>query len=327
MIIAVGDVHGCADELRVLLNKLPLTPDTTIVFLGDYVDRGPASAAVIDTLLELSSRVNVVALMGNHEAMFLDYLRAPGSSRAGLFIYNGGSSTLASYADEHGEVQVPAAHREFLGSLRLFHETEHYFFVHAGLPSIPLDRLDIERHRSTMLWTRGRFLQTNYDWGKVVVHGHTPVDNVTIRPNRVNIDTGVVFNRRLTALALPGERQFSVRRLGTPRRVVLRDPAGRREAYRFVGEVPVNVLHRGRACPFVTVDYSELGMLLRALEPDLAAGLEEGERIEGVIGPAELSPVAFAGIVARRRSTDRGLHVGVRIVESKPVDPVGRHEE
>ena len=314
MIFAIGDVHGCADELRLLLNRLPIAPESTVVFLGDYVDRGPRSAEVIDTVLELSQHCNVVALMGNHEAMFLDYLKDPTSARAGAFIYNGGSATLASYADARGEVNVPEAHLRFLRELRLSYQDESYYFVHAGVPTIPLRRVDERRHRMHMLWMRGRFLTTDYAWDKIVVHGHTPVERAQILPNRINIDTGCVFRRRLTGIALPGERLFSVRRLAVPRRIVLRDADSRRAAVRFRGEVPVRLERQGRTLDLVTVDYSELGMYLRAVDPD--AGLEVGEPIAGVVGPDPESLVAFRGVVVRRHKDDAGVHYGVKILES-----------
>lgn len=321
MLFAIGDVHGCADELRLLLNRLPRTSETTIVFLGDYIDRGPRSREVIDTLLELRGQCNVVALMGNHEAMFLDYLGAPESARAGAFIYNGGSATLASYANDHGEVTIPEEHRELLRALPITYQSEHNIFVHAGLPQIPLEQLDLERDKATMLWTRGRFLTTSYDWGKVVVHGHSPVSRVTLWPNRINIDTGCVYHGRLTAIGLPDETRFSVRRMRAPQQIVLRDRSGTRAAHRFTGTVPVRVLHAGRVHELVTVDYSELGMYLRALDPAENVRFSEGTRIEGVVAPDDISPVGFVGIIVRLRIDDLGVHYGVKVIDTTPVEP------
>jgi serine/threonine protein phosphatase 1 len=322
VIFAIGDVHGCADELRLLLSRLPLADDTTVLFLGDYVDRGPDSRAVLDVVLELEQRCQVVALMGNHEEMFLDYLRDPESAKAGAFIYNGGSATLASYANAQGEVNIPPAHRELVARLELCHQDEQYFFVHAGVPLIPLAELDLRAHRHDLLWTRRPFLNTDFDWGKIIVHGHTPVRRVTVLPNRINIDTGCVFRRRLTAIALPGEQRFSVRRLDAPRRILLPDTSGRREAHRFRGTVPVEIRMRGRTFPFVTVDYSELGMYLRGLD-ESAPQLDAGDWIRGEVGPDPASRVEFAGVVVRRRIDDVGVHYGVKIVRSRPARGYG----
>jgi serine/threonine protein phosphatase 1 len=318
VIFAIGDIHGCANELRQLLNQLPQDPDTTFVFLGDYVDRGPDSSEVIDTILELSKRCKVVPLMGNHEEMFLGFLRDPESHAAAMFILNGGSATLASYSKGGHEYHVPDEHIAFLKSLQVMHVTDQNIFVHAGLPQIPLQDIDPEDslHYATMLWTRGRFLKTKYDWGKVVVHGHTPVRRVTQWPNRINIDTGCVYDGRLTALALPGEARFSVRRMSEGQRVLLRDPRGTREAFRFHGAVPVRVKREGRVHELVTVDYSELGMYLRAVDPD-APRFGEGERIGGIIAPDEASAVSFTGVVVRMRAEESGVHYGIKVEDTR----------
>ncbi len=323
MLFAIGDIHGCADELRQLINQLPRSSESTLVFLGDYIDRGPASRDVIETLLELGQRHRVVPLMGNHEAMFLDFLRDPHSSGGASFIYNGGSATLASYAKD-GRFEIPDHHIAFLQKLAVMYETEHNVFVHAGLPQIPLLDIDPEDelHRSTMMWIRGRFLKTTYDWGKVVVHGHTPVRRVTSWPNRINIDTGCVMDGRLTAIALPGEARFSVRRMRTPQKIVLRDEGGVREAHRFTGAIAVRVARGDYVHELVTVDYSELGMYLRALDSD-APRFVAGERIGGLVGPDTPSPVSFAGVVVRTRVDDSGVHYGIKLLDSCPLSTPG----
>ena len=162
---AIGDVHGCATELKLLLNKLPLDSESTVVFLGDYVDRGNESKDVIQTVIDLSKEYNVVALAGNHELMFLDFLREPSSAKGGLFIYNGGASTLASYGADDGTYTIPEEHIRFLQSLKLFHEVDGYVFVHAGLPDIPLATIDPVRDQQYLTWVRGRFYASTYDLG------------------------------------------------------------------------------------------------------------------------------------------------------------------
>ena len=241
---------------------------------ADAAARGQDALDVTDTGLALAQPCRVVPLVGNHAAMFLDFHEEPHSARAGSFIYNGGSSTLATYADEHGEVCIPQAHIDFLYGLRLCYESEHNFFVHAGIPNVPIGDLDLVEHGPSMLWVRGGFLDSEFDWQKVVVHGHTPVREATIRANRINIDTGCVFRRRLTAVALPGERLLSVPRQSAPRRVYLRDKSSRRAAVRFKGAVPVRI-RRGdgeHEHAYETLGDRALGMYPRAFARPRDAG-------------------------------------------------------
>ncbi len=199
-ILAIGDVHGCSKEFAQLVEMLPLHNGVTLVCLGDYVDRGPDSRGVIEMLMELQKHHRVVTLKGNHESMLLEFLEAPHSKHAGMFIFNGGSSTLASYADEKGRYRIPDAHIDFLKRLRLFHETEHHFFVHAGVPDIPLEKVDPIRQEAILLWTRKKFLRSRYRWSKMVVHGHTRVPEVEIKPNRINLDTACAYGGKLSAM-------------------------------------------------------------------------------------------------------------------------------
>lgn len=134
-LIVIGDVHGCAEELKALVHKLPLDQDTTLLFLGDYVDRGPDAKGVIDTVLDLSELYKVIALKGNHEWLMEEYLAKPTNAVAsGNFILNGGSATLASYSTDGQTYEIPSSHKEFLANLKLYHETETHFYVHAGIP-------------------------------------------------------------------------------------------------------------------------------------------------------------------------------------------------
>ena len=309
-LFAIGDVHGCSAELRELLEMLPLSSDATVVFVGDYVDRGGDSRGVIETILELSQRCNVETLMGNHEAMFLDFLEAPWSVRAGMFIYNGGSSTLASYADDRGRYTIPDEHIAFLRSLKLTFETERYFFVHAGVPDIPLADLDLSRHRDDLLWTR-KFLKSNYSWDKRIIHGHTARPQVEMHPHRINVDTGCVYNGRLTAVELPSQRIFSVRRkqIDVPR--FLRDAESRRAAVRFTGTIPVEIHIGAKVDRFQTVNYSEIGMYLRAVS--VSSPLEVKQRVEGTIGPAGPTQLEFKGEIVRVEDRADGRYYGVKV--------------
>jgi serine/threonine protein phosphatase 1 len=312
VLYAVGDIHGCADELRRLLAKLPITAETTVVFLGDYIDRGPNGRQVIDTILELSDCCHVVTLMGNHEAMFIDFLNDPTSAAAAGYIFNGGSATLASYSDEHGTYELPPSHYDFLRGLRVYHETDEHLFVHGGIPNIPIDQLDPARHGRDMLWMRDSFLSSKFPWAKTIVHGHTPVTAVTRARNRINLDTGCVFDGHLSSIALPEGRIISVARRKAAK-TLLRDASSRRAAVRFRGATPVKVFRDGQTLELETMDYSEIGLFLRAIDDDAPVMFENDELISGVAGANQMSLVKFSGQVVRCSEDNHGPCYGVRI--------------
>lgn len=225
-IYAIGDIHGCDDLLGDLLGRIRAdaagAPQRRklLLFLGDYVDRGPDSAAVVERLSHGSpAGFDAVFLMGNHEDLMLRFLADPAEGRS--WLRNGGRETAASYgvstagighggASELGkldtmrdalEVSLPPSHRAFLESLLPVHREGGYLFAHAGIrPGVPLAKQNVE----DLLWIREPFLSSPDDHGAVVVHGHTPVDAVEMRPNRINVDTGAVWSGRLTALVLHG---------------------------------------------------------------------------------------------------------------------------
>ncbi|MCC7381133.1 MAG: metallophosphoesterase [Deltaproteobacteria bacterium] len=312
-IFAIGDIHGCADELDELLAELPLDAHSTLVFLGDYIDRGPESRRVVDRILALKEEHAVVCLRGNHEDLFAQFLEDPTSPGAGLFIYSGGSATLASYADENGEYSIPEAHLAFFDNLAFSHSTAAFFFVHAGVPEIPLEELDVVDHGPTMLWTRNSFLESDYLWSRIVVHGHSPVDAVEITANRINLDTGCVYGGRLSAIQLPELRIFGVRRKTPAERIVLRDQRSRRRAVRFRGTVPVAVQHRGLEIHFETADYSELGMFIRALDASATPIFRVGDVVQGEVRTDPSNPVPFRGRVTRVVQQD-GIWYGLEIL-------------
>lgn len=226
-IYAVGDVHGCAgllDRLHALIEADARdAPERRklVIYLGDYVDRGPDSAGVIDRLIDDPlPGFETVLLKGNHEAFMHRFLGD--SSVGGLWLMNGGGATLASYgvtetrpggSPGHAEGlrdalrdRLPAAHRRFLEGLRLTHREGDYVFVHAGVrPGLALD----EQVEDDLLWIREPFLDSSEDRSYVVVHGHTPVESPELLFNRINVDTGAVWTGRLTAVVLfGGERYF-----------------------------------------------------------------------------------------------------------------------
>ena len=191
-LLAVGDIHGCLHQLETLMGQIKPTASDQVVFLGDYVDRGPNSRGVIDYLIAFGKRFpKTVFLKGNHEEMFLDFI----AGRNQLLYYtNGGESTLANYLDG-SRLRIPQSHLDFLEVLRLYHETERHIFVHAGLrPGLPLKA----QNPKDLLWIREEFLQSTYDWGKTVVFGHTPQSGILLQPKRIGLDTGAVYGRTLS---------------------------------------------------------------------------------------------------------------------------------
>ncbi|MEM9682260.1 MAG: metallophosphoesterase family protein [Pseudomonadota bacterium] len=223
-IYAIGDIHGRIDLLSVLLRQVAEdaanAPEArrVIVYLGDYVDRGPDSAAVLDTLTsDLPDRFERVCLKGNHEALFLEFL--DNADDGSLWLANGGDKTMESYGvtvvdDPLGMPMmhdalaraIPDAHLRFLRSLALSHREGDYFFAHAGVrPGTPLD----SQREEDLIWIRDEFLRAPAPHECVVVHGHTPVREAEIHANRIAVDTGAVWSERLTALVLyGGERRF-----------------------------------------------------------------------------------------------------------------------
>jgi len=200
--IAIGDIHGMYGLLLELLTKLP--SDGTLVFLGDYVDRGLDSKWVVARLMALEQQRKCIFLRGNHEAMMLSAMDGePGAQE--LWVANGGSATIESY-----HLHIPDEHLAFLRATLPFYETDDYIFVHGGL--VP-GQLPEETESDDLWWMREPFLSSDHDWGKLVIHGHTPMlrGKPDIHPNRINIDTGAVYGGPLTALLLP-ERTFLVTR-------------------------------------------------------------------------------------------------------------------
>jgi serine/threonine protein phosphatase 1 len=191
-VLAVGDIHGCLTQLERLMAKVQPAAEDLVVFLGDYVDRGPDSRGVLEYLIAFGRKFpRTVFLKGNHEEMFLDFI----AGRNQLLYYNnGGESTLEQYR-EGSKLRIPKAHLDFLENLELCHETESFIFVHAGLrPGIPL----AGQHPRDMLWIREDFLFSSYNWGKPVVFGHTPRQDVLFSRNKIGIDTGAVYGRILS---------------------------------------------------------------------------------------------------------------------------------
>lgn len=200
----VGDIHGHLDKLESLINKLPLTADDRLIFLGDYIDRGPDSRGVISLLLQIKEQYDCVFLCGNHEHIMRDYLQGCLVYDRELWRLNGGFDCLDSYgivSPVPGNVDVPSEHTAFLQSLKYYHQEPGFVFVHGGLNC----DLPLEKNRwNDILWPRSAFYASRYNWSEgVVVFGHTPFDEPLVQPNKIGIDTGCAYGGPLTAVRLP----------------------------------------------------------------------------------------------------------------------------
>jgi len=203
----VGDIHGCARELESLLAALGLVKDDTVAFIGDYIDRGPESRAVVDMMLALRARADVatVFLKGNHEDMCLAYLGRAGQWGE-AWRMNGGGATLRSYAvspqatGAEAAAAIPASHVDFFAGLALRHVVDDFLLVHAGIR--PLRALEAQESED-LLWIREEFITSRHDLPYTVVFGHTPQRRVLVDlPYKIGIDTGCVYGGRLTAVEL-----------------------------------------------------------------------------------------------------------------------------
>lgn len=207
-IYAIGDIHGCYDKLMKLMEKILKFYDPvkdTLVFLGDYIDRGPDSFPVTEYLIGLKRQIpGIVFLRGNHEEMLGQYLL--GLDRSS-YLANGGRQTLESYMAHNpggGMQTVPRDHLHFYSSLSLYYASEEYIFVHAGIrEKVPLE----EQTSEDLLWIRSQFVHSTYNFGKKVVFGHTPFPEPLVQKNKIGIDTGAVYGNRLTCVKLP-EMEF-----------------------------------------------------------------------------------------------------------------------
>ena len=227
---AIGDIHGRLDLLVTLLDLIEEDQEeraelpVTLIFLGDYIDRGPDSKGVVDRLVRgFSPLYTPIFLKGNHEALLLSFLKEPFSGAN--WLRNGGDAALLSYgvgletlqmvfwdgpkglveAQRQFLAVLPEAHLLFYKGLKLSCHLGGYFFTHAGIrPKVPLDR----QSEDDLLWIRKEFLNSTDDFGAVVVHGHTPVRNVQDLHNRIGLDTFAFRSEKLTAAGLEGTQRW-----------------------------------------------------------------------------------------------------------------------
>jgi serine/threonine protein phosphatase 1 len=214
----IGDIHGRSDLLDRMVSAIHRDIEkygrqkSLTITLGDYVDRGPDSRGVLERLARNPFPGEYVALKGNHEALFESFLH----DRAGADFWRqlGGLETLHSYGVPVSDLMVgqgieeaadalnaaiPEAHRAFLSSLESSICIDGYFFCHAGVrPGVRLDRQNV----NDLFWIRDEFLNSKQDFGKMIIHGHSPHEWPEVKPNRVNIDTGAFATGRLTCLVI-----------------------------------------------------------------------------------------------------------------------------
>jgi len=217
-IYAIGDVHGRADLLEQVFTRI----DTHIaahpvdypiqVLVGDYIDRGPNSREVLDRLIGRAKSSEMVLLKGNHETFVLEFLRNPSMLQS--WSQMGGLETLMSYgitpslnADAKMQKELattlqatlPKSHLILLQNLQSSFSCGGFFFAHAGArPGVPLT----DQREADLLWIRDEFLLYEGKFEKIIVHGHTPVRVVDMRPNRINIDTGAYATGKLTCIII-----------------------------------------------------------------------------------------------------------------------------
>lgn len=208
-VFAVGDIHGCVEKLHALLERLPLEPEDTLVFLGDYINRGPDTRGVLDILLRIRARrPNTVFLTGNHEFILRQYVETGDTKYLQLLRELGVEASLASYDDAPvhslGDLSfMPETHRGFLHELRLFYRWKEWLFVHAGVPE---GRAPEECDPERLLTLRGTFLSDAWQGPQSVVFGHTPFLTPLVAKGKIGIDTGAVYGNLLTAVELPALR-------------------------------------------------------------------------------------------------------------------------
>jgi serine/threonine protein phosphatase 1 len=214
-VLVVGDIHGCVDELNVLLDAVNPSSDDTVVFLGDYIDRGPYSREVVDRVLRLRQEgPRCVFLKGNHEDMFLGFLGL-GGRYGQAFVMNGGGATLRSYGLEGQEGpkvahSLPPEHKQFYLDLKSHFAHGAYLCVHAGVH--PLRSL-AQQDEEDLLWIREEFIRNRHLLPYTVLFGHTPQREVLIDlPYKIGLDTGLVYSNKLSCLELRDGQLIQVRR-------------------------------------------------------------------------------------------------------------------
>jgi len=219
MIYAVGDIHGRFDLLKVMHKLITEDSETregpyTIIFIGDYIDRGPESCQVIKFLLSKPFKgFNHIFLKGNHEQMMIDEITSYEATEKlnsnSMWLYNGGIQTLNSYKQGFKD-PIITKHVKWMKTLKVTHKQDNILFVHAGInPEVSEDKWA----ENECLWIRDKFLRYTQDHKYLIVHGHTirpeydpwfDPNNIT---NRINLDTGAFYHNILTAVIFDGDKK------------------------------------------------------------------------------------------------------------------------
>lgn len=228
-IITIGDIHGYLKPVKKLLDKIKPEENDLLIFIGDYIDRGPVSKDVVDYLIELSlNNRNIHFLKGNHEDMFLGSIGYDAVVKDfRIWLYNGGSQTLKSYGMDNDEIMqltklwddseryryimeyVPRSHLNFFIDTKLWFETENYFFCHAGMN--PYNSVEEgKKNVKDLLWIREHLYYEDYDWEKTVVCGHTPLQEIMIKDKLICIDTGLYYYGVLSAIDVLSREVYQV---------------------------------------------------------------------------------------------------------------------
>ena len=227
-VFAVGDIHGCKDLLDDIHSKIVKASkdkkgEKLIIYLGDYIDRGPDIKGTIQTLIDFNPpHFKKIFLLGNHEQMLLEFISKSRNSPF-VWIYNGGSETLGSYGmdlsehidndmDLNIDIKIkkkfikllPSSHLNFFNQLVINYTYDDYFFVHAGInPNIPIKM----QEKETMIWTREEaFFKPTMQYSKIIVHGHTAKEKIEKFPYRINLDTGSFYSGKLSCLLIEGKQ-------------------------------------------------------------------------------------------------------------------------
>lgn len=213
-IIAIADIHGCSLALAALIKLIDPKPDDTIIPLGDFVDRGIDSRGVLDQLIELRNRCNLVPILGNHDQMMLH--ARDGRSDFQFWLNCGGDAALDSYGSSGKLDLIPRSHIQFLQSCHSYFETETHIFLHANFkPDVPLEQLD--DHTLRWLSLRDFVSPKPHCSGKTVVVGHTPQSEILDLGYLICLDTGCCNGGWLTALEVNTKQRWQVNEKGQQR--------------------------------------------------------------------------------------------------------------